>query len=187
VQDYEKANRSFSCHFPSHLQREALDKADRITPFGIYKVLPKTNCKRCGKLTCMAFAVSLIAREKQANDCPELETEKFIASLKLLKSYFPKGQQVEKTGLIIHKEKCNGCGDCAVVCNRALKTVGMGGSIRKREDMPPVLKIVNGIARVINWESCKRSMQPPELCSICESKCALKALEMVPMIDGEED
>ncbi|MDD3874326.1 MAG: (Fe-S)-binding protein, partial [Methanosarcina sp.] len=26
-------------------------------------MLPKTNCKKCGKTSCMAFAVSLMSRE----------------------------------------------------------------------------------------------------------------------------
>jgi ArsR family metal-binding transcriptional regulator len=41
----------------------------------ILKLLPKTNCKRCGELTCMVFAVSLIEGVKGVEDCPPLSSE----------------------------------------------------------------------------------------------------------------
>ncbi|MDW7733595.1 MAG: (Fe-S)-binding protein [Methanolobus sp.] len=41
----------------------------------IYQLLPKTNCKECGKSTCMAFAVDLLARKFKVEDCPPLVRE----------------------------------------------------------------------------------------------------------------
>nr|WP_269850494.1 (Fe-S)-binding protein [Methanosarcina horonobensis] len=41
----------------------------------IYQMLPKTNCKKCGKTSCMAFAVALMARELTPEDCPPLKEE----------------------------------------------------------------------------------------------------------------
>jgi acetyl-CoA decarbonylase/synthase complex subunit gamma len=38
----------------------------------IYRLLPGTNCKECGDVTCMAFASSLIERDKVVEDCPPL-------------------------------------------------------------------------------------------------------------------
>ncbi|MFX1494287.1 MAG: (Fe-S)-binding protein, partial [Promethearchaeota archaeon] len=37
----------------------------------LYKYLPKTNCKLCGK-TCMAFALDLLQGKVKADDCPPL-------------------------------------------------------------------------------------------------------------------
>jgi 4Fe-4S ferredoxin len=41
----------------------------------LYQMLPKTNCKKCGKTSCMAFAVALMARELTPEDCPPLKEE----------------------------------------------------------------------------------------------------------------
>ncbi|UWG98079.1 Fe-S cluster protein [Dehalobacter sp. DCM] len=38
----------------------------------IYKYLPKTNCKMCGELSCMAFAAKLIASTKNIELCTSL-------------------------------------------------------------------------------------------------------------------
>ena len=36
----------------------------------IFKLLPKTNCKECGKPTCMAFAMALAGKKGSLSDCP---------------------------------------------------------------------------------------------------------------------
>lgn len=41
----------------------------------IYKLLPKTNCKKCGFPTCMAFAVAVFKGEKKLADCPHLDRD----------------------------------------------------------------------------------------------------------------
>lgn len=38
----------------------------------IYKLLPKTNCRECGQLTCMVFASLIVECAKSADDCPRL-------------------------------------------------------------------------------------------------------------------
>lgn len=38
----------------------------------ILKLLPKTNCRRCGQPTCMVFASLLAQGAKGADDCPDL-------------------------------------------------------------------------------------------------------------------
>jgi ArsR family metal-binding transcriptional regulator len=42
----------------------------------ILKLLPKTNCKKCGEPTCMVFALRVIDEVKELEDCPELDPEK---------------------------------------------------------------------------------------------------------------
>ncbi len=39
----------------------------------ILKLLPKTNCRKCGAPTCMVFAAKLVDGGGGAQDCPELE------------------------------------------------------------------------------------------------------------------
>lgn len=49
----------------------------KVSPMEIYRLLPGTNCKECGEVTCMAFASSLIERDKVVEDCKPLEEDKY--------------------------------------------------------------------------------------------------------------
>lgn len=51
---------------PDHTERR------RPTPMAVYKLLPGTNCKRCGEATCFTFAVKLAAAQVHLEDCPPL-------------------------------------------------------------------------------------------------------------------
>jgi ArsR family metal-binding transcriptional regulator len=45
----------------------------KIPPvYDIYKLLPRTNCGKCGYLTCLAFAAALCAGEVKLEQCPLL-------------------------------------------------------------------------------------------------------------------
>jgi len=48
------------------------------SPLDIYKILPKTNCRKCDLSTCMAFAMAVFKEQKRLADCPHLD-EKVIA------------------------------------------------------------------------------------------------------------
>jgi ArsR family metal-binding transcriptional regulator len=71
----------------SDISRQAIDLVnqtwearDHITPslkqrklptvYDIYKLLPRTNCRKCGYLTCLAFAAALRAGEATLEQCP---------------------------------------------------------------------------------------------------------------------
>jgi ArsR family metal-binding transcriptional regulator len=43
----------------------------------VYRLLPGTNCRRCGEITCMALAARLIFGEARTGDCPGLEAAGF--------------------------------------------------------------------------------------------------------------
>ena len=61
---------------------DAWDNRDTITPkfdgvskphlLEIYKLLPKTNCRKCGQPTCMMFSSLAVDGIKGHNDCPSL-------------------------------------------------------------------------------------------------------------------
>jgi ArsR family metal-binding transcriptional regulator len=61
------------------------DQRDAITPstegkkrpllIEILKLLPKTNCKKCGLPTCMVFAAQVMEGGRGTSDCPELSPE----------------------------------------------------------------------------------------------------------------
>jgi acetyl-CoA decarbonylase/synthase complex subunit gamma len=46
-----------------------------ITALDIYKLLPKTNCKKCGFPTCLAFAMSLAQGRVSLEKCPDIAEE----------------------------------------------------------------------------------------------------------------
>ena len=41
-----------------------------LTGLEIFKLLPKTNCKKCGMPTCLAFAMQLAQKRAELNACP---------------------------------------------------------------------------------------------------------------------
>lgn len=52
-------------------------KAKIDTGFLLHKLLPKTDCKKCGKRTCLAFAIDLAKGKCRLEDCPILEQPEF--------------------------------------------------------------------------------------------------------------
>jgi tetrahydromethanopterin S-methyltransferase subunit A len=50
----------------------------------LQKLLPKTNCKKCGKSTCLAFAIELAKGKMQLEDCPLLSEPEFAADRQAL-------------------------------------------------------------------------------------------------------
>jgi len=70
-----------------NLINETYENRDRIEPnfskgaelkaLDIYRLLPGTSCKKCGELTCLAFAVKLIGRDIEITKCDPLFSEKY--------------------------------------------------------------------------------------------------------------
>ena len=56
----------------------------RLTVLDILKLMPLTNCKKCGEMTCTAFAVKLAAEEKHIMACADLFSGKFNEKKDLL-------------------------------------------------------------------------------------------------------
>ncbi len=46
-----------------------------LTGLEIFKLLPKTNCKKCGRATCLAFAMQLAQKKAELKDCPDVSEE----------------------------------------------------------------------------------------------------------------
>ncbi|MHA1336398.1 MAG: (Fe-S)-binding protein, partial [Promethearchaeota archaeon] len=83
----------------------------------LYKYLPKTNCKKCGKPTCMAFALALLQGQVKVDDCPPLLEPKYKKQYETLKELL-KGEEGKEKELRINvdPEICDGCGICVTVC-----------------------------------------------------------------------
>src|SRR5512145_1649834 len=41
----------------------------------IFKYLPKTNCKKCGHPTCLAFAMKLASKQASLDSCPDASAD----------------------------------------------------------------------------------------------------------------
>lgn len=46
-----------------------------LTGVEIFKLLPKTNCKKCGHPTCLAFAMKLAQRQASLDSCPDISED----------------------------------------------------------------------------------------------------------------
>lgn len=46
-----------------------------LTGLDIYKLLPKTNCGKCGSPTCLAFAMRLAQKKASLEECPDVSEE----------------------------------------------------------------------------------------------------------------
>lgn len=46
-----------------------------LTGVEIFKLLPKTNCKKCGHPTCLAFAMKLAQRQATLDSCPDVSED----------------------------------------------------------------------------------------------------------------
>lgn len=58
----------------------------RPTPMAVYKLLPQTNCKRCGEPTCFTFALKLVVSQKAISACPVLFEPQFTEKLAALQA-----------------------------------------------------------------------------------------------------
>ncbi len=80
----EKAIRAWNNRDKIDLSKPAKMKV--IGPLDVYNYLPKTNCKKCGEQTCMAFAIKLLNGDKRLEDCKPLFEEKNLDARKALVS-----------------------------------------------------------------------------------------------------
>lgn len=61
-----------------------LSMAAELKALDIFRLLPGTNCKKCGELTCLAFAVKLVGRDTEITRCDPLFSEKYQAKKDVL-------------------------------------------------------------------------------------------------------
>jgi acetyl-CoA decarbonylase/synthase complex subunit gamma len=67
-----------------------------VSPIEIYKLLPRTNCQKCGEENCMAFAAKLVNMEVKLEKCtPMLEDAKYREAFEKIWNFIkPPVQQV---------------------------------------------------------------------------------------------
>ncbi len=147
----------------------------------LYMSLPrKIGCKECGCLTCMAFAVGLINKEKKLEDCSFTFDLKYQKNWPKLKELAAKLGQSTETGLIIDAEKCIGCNNCVVACpvNVAAEPLRCGAGLGPLGS-DVVLAVIDGRAALQNIKKCRRFGPNRVLCNVCEQVCPGRAIEFV--------
>ncbi|MFB0566667.1 MAG: (Fe-S)-binding protein [Candidatus Aminicenantaceae bacterium] len=60
------------CHANKNSIEPCFERRQKLTALDIYKLLPGTNCKKCGELTCLAFAVKLSEEQRSIMKCTEI-------------------------------------------------------------------------------------------------------------------
>jgi Domain of unknown function (DUF3786)/Putative Fe-S cluster len=81
-----------------------MERGKILTPLEIYKVLEKSNCKRCMLPSCLAFAAAVIGGQKRLDDCPFLSDEvKASLSVNLENRSTAEPQQAEFMNKLLKK------------------------------------------------------------------------------------
>lgn len=154
-----------------------------ISPMEIYKLLPQTNCRKCGQPSCMAFAVKMANKKAFVDECTELNQAKYIRNKMNLKELASKLLNAGETNLVVHEDRCNGCGDCVIACppNMSVSLDASGGKGPTNEEV--TMKVKNGRVVVTNLKLCRRFSDEEgsgsKPCNVCVESCPQKAIEFM--------
>lgn len=129
----------------------------------------------------MAFAVDLLARKVSVNDCPPLVNDaKYKAGYEKLSEMIAPVGEVTETGLIVHEDKCIGCGNCVVACPVDVANDPLGAGSGKAPTSDKVIfKVEDGVVKARNVQECRRFGENKILCVACIDTCPTKAIEFV--------
>ena len=150
----------------------------------IYKFLPKTNCKKCGKPTCMAFALALLQGQVKIDDCTPLLEPKHKKMYESLKELLGSEEGKEKELKInVDEELCDGCGVCVTVCpvNARVCPPTLSG---KAPEFPPhkqqLFQVIDGKCELLALEHCRRieAEGRERECRVCETYCPRDAIKI---------
>ena len=77
-----------------------------LTGIEIYKLLPKTNCKKCGFPTCLAFAMQLAQKKVELAKCPAISVNTFAYAqdFSLIGEDVKSGGQVSAKVRVLYQE-----------------------------------------------------------------------------------
>lgn len=151
-----------------------------VRAMDFYNLLPKTNCEKCPQKSCMAFAMALLKNEGAVEECQLLFTEKHTEDLEKIKEMLEAISGAKESGLIVHEEKCDGCGNCVVACPVNIIDLKVAGGKGPDSD-EVIMKVINGRIRIINLEKCRRvsGEVATRTCRVCGDACPKDAFEFI--------
>ncbi len=154
----------------------------KLSPIEVHRLLPRTNCKKCGSASCMAFAVKLVSGKATLEECPEINDARYLRQKLALKELLAKALAATPTKFVIHEEKCTGCGNCVDACpaNVAISLEVSGGKGSASKEL--VLSIEDGVVKVLNVKACRRFEEQgneSRPCSVCVDSCPYRAIEFM--------
>lgn len=149
----------------------------------IYKLLPKTNCKECGKASCMAFAAELAKGTAKIEDCPFMLEEKNADKKKELEEYLAPILNKGDAHIEIDEKACDGCGICIVSCPvnpRHAEEILSGKSPEYPLEKHQIFQVYDGKVILVNIEHCRRVEGEGRArnCRICETYCPQDAIKI---------
>ncbi|MHA1729829.1 MAG: (Fe-S)-binding protein [Promethearchaeota archaeon] len=155
----------------------------KISVLKVYQLTPKTNCKKCGKSTCMAFAVELVKGGMKLEDCPPLSENKYAGQRKKLEEYLAPILNKGEAHIEIDSDKCDGCGICAVCCPvnpRYAEEILSGKSPKYPPEEHQIFQVYDGKVEIINFDNCRRvdASGREAQCKVCETYCPQDALKV---------
>jgi 4Fe-4S ferredoxin len=154
-----------------------------ISVMKVYKLLPMTNCKKCGKATCMAFAAELAKGSMKIEDCPPILDPKYSKNVEELKAYLAPVLNRGEAHIEIDPDKCDGCGICIVSCPvnpRFAEEILSGKSPKYPLEEHQIFQIYDGKVFLVNINYCRRveGEGMSRNCRICETYCPQKAIKI---------
>lgn len=153
----------------------------RFDAFSVYKLLPQTNCKKCGETNCMAFAVKLVSQKITLDECtPLFEEVKHKKNLAKLQEIVAPLAKARETGIVLDENKCIGCGNCVVACppNVFVNPKSAKG-LSTNNEKDSIFVVKDGKARIANLSRCRRYEPPITLCRVCEVYCFSEAIKIM--------
>ena len=151
----------------------------RVSTLQVYKLLPGTNCKKCGT-TCMGFAVKLIRREARIEDCPPLVSDpKYSDRLAKLRELLAPLLSAAETLVQVDPEKCIGCGNCIVACPENVILDPSSARGRNPKSPDALWTVEDGKIKVLHLERCRRYPPSRMNCNVCEIVCFSGAIKVV--------
>ncbi len=66
-------------------------------PMEIFKLLDRSNCRKCNESTCMAFAAAVFTGQRQLSECPHLDSHDIEPSTGKREGRVSNEQELEST------------------------------------------------------------------------------------------